>query len=460
MTTATTTTTLPPGPTVPRLAQGVYALSRPRRGLPRLRERYGDAVSINVPIFGHAMVLANPAEVRQLLTAKPEVADNLDRNLGRVLGPGSLFALTGEAHRTQRRLLVPPFHGRRLAAYERIIEEEAVRELATWPRDREFATLPSMMRITLNIILRAVFGAEGAELAALRDLLPRMVTLGSRLAVVPIPRTERLRWTPWGRFAAMRGEYDAIVERLITNAETAGNLDEREDILSLMLQCRYADGSAMTHSALADQLLTVLAAGHETTATTLAWAIERLRRHPAVLRELVEEADAGGSALRAATILEVQRTRPVIDLVGRQIKTDDVELGRWRLPRGSRVLISIGLMHTDEGLFPNPYSFDPHRFVDRKPDLYQWIPFGGGSRRCLGAAFATMEMDVVLRTLLRDFTLAATTEPDERWHSRGVANAPGRGGRAVVHRRTSQPVATTDTATTDTATSAARAATT
>jgi cytochrome P450 len=411
------------------MVQGVYALTVPQRGMRRMRDRYGDAFTVNVPIFGRAVVVSDPAEVRQVFQNNADVVDNLDRNLGRVLGPGSLFALSGDEHHRQRRLLVPPFHGRRLAAYERIVEEETLRELASWPRDRVFPTLPSMMRITLNVILRAVFGSEGAEFAELRALLPPAIRLGSRLAVLPLPKVDFGWWSPWGRFRAMRREYDAIVERLITKAE---NLDERDDILALMLQSRYDDGSEMSHGEIADQLLTLLAAGHETTATTLAWAVERLRRHPAVLAALVAEVEAGGHALREATILEVQRTRPVIDLVGRQVKAESVQIGRWTLPKGYAVLVSIALIHDNESLFPNARAFDPHRFLGVRPDLYQWIPFGGGARRCLGAAFANMEMHVVLRTMLREVNLVPTDEPGERWHSRGVANAPAQGGLARV----------------------------
>jgi cytochrome P450 len=346
-----------------------------------------------------------------------------------------MFALSGEAHHRQRKLLIPPFHGRRLAAYERIVQEETRRESASWPTGQPFPILPSTMRITLNIILRAVFGAQGAQFAELRALLPAAIRLGSQLAVIPVPKVDLGRWSPWGRFWAMRRQYDAIVDRLIDTARRDPALDERDDVLALMLQSRYDDGSGMSRQEIADQLLTLLAAGHETTATTLAWAVERLRRHPAILAELAQEADSGGSALREAVIAEVQRSRPVIDLVGRQVKADTLQLGRWTLPRDLAVLVSIALMHDDETVFPNPEVFDPSRFLAAKPDLYQWIPFGGGSRRCLGAPFATMEMNVVLRTLLSDFRWEPTDEPGERWHSRGVASAPAKGGRMVVRRR-------------------------
>ena len=373
--------TLPDGPSLPRLMQGGMALAAPLWTMRRWRGRYGSAFTVDVPIFGKAVVISDPAEVRQLFTTSPEIADNLDLNLGRVLGPNSFFAISGDTHKKQRKLLVPPFHGRRLRAYEAIVEEEAVREMATWPEGREFTTLDSMMRITLNAILRAVFGADGADLAELRALLPAMVKLGSRLAALPMPRTALGRWSPWGRALGYRREYDAIVDRMIAAARQDPQLDERNDVLALMLQSRYDDGSGMSRDEIADQLLTLLTAGHETTATTLAWAVERLRRHPAVLRRLVAEADAGGSELREATILEVQRVRPVIDRTARQVRAPSLRLGRWTLPQGQVVLVSIYLIHHDEALFPGARRFDPDRFAARKPDTHQRIPFGGGARR-------------------------------------------------------------------------------
>ena len=427
--------TLPDGPSLPRVVQGAMALAAPLWMMRRMRTRYGSAFTINVPVFGKAAVLSDPAEVKQLFMTSQESADILDVNLGRVLGPNSFFAISGDAHKRQRKLLVPPFHGRRLRAYEAIVEQEAVREMAAWPEDREFATLGSMMRITLNAILRAVFGADGAELAELRDLLPAMVKLGSRLVALPIPRTDLGRWSPWGRVHAYRREYDAIIDRLIAAARQDPRLDERDDVLALMLQSRYSDGTGMSRDEIADQLLTLLTAGHETTATTLAWAVERLRRHPALLRRLAAEADAGGSQLREATILAVQRVRPVIDGTARQVRAPGLRLGRWTLQEGQVVLVSIYLLHRDEFLFPDAHRFDPDRFVEAKPDTYQWVPFGGGVRRCIGAAFAHMEMNVVLGTMLRDFTLEPTGERGERWHSRGVAFCPAKGGLAVVRRR-------------------------
>ncbi|WP_459958902.1 cytochrome P450 [Nocardia sp. IFM 10818] len=440
-----TTVKLPDGPTTPDFLQGLEVMVGRTRAWRRLHDRYGSAFTVYMPRFGRMVVLSDPAEVKALFTASPEVADNVDVNLGQFLGPGSLFSLRGAEHRKQRKLLTPPFHGRRLAVYEALIEEEAVREFATWPEGREFATMESMMRITLNVILRAVFGAEGKEFDELRELVPKLVLLGSALAAVPVPEKFLGRFGPWSRFTAHRRHYDEIVGRLIDRAAADERLGERDDVLAMMLQSRYDDGGAMTRGEIADELLTLLTAGHETTATSLAWTVERLRRHPDVLRRLVAEADAGGSELREATLLEVQRVRPVIDSTVRKVRAESLELGRWTLPKGQNVLVSIRLMHDNETLFPKARTFDPDRFVGVRPGTFKWIPFGGGARRCIGAAFATMEMNIVLRTLLRDFTLEPTTAPDERTHFRGVALAPAKKGRAVVHRRPPRPAVVTET---------------
>ncbi|SOD71018.1 hypothetical protein SAMN05892883_0623 [Jatrophihabitans sp. GAS493] len=426
---------LPPGPALPRAVVGLAILASRRRTLRWLRNRYGPAFSTNIPIFGPSVVISDPALVRQLFMTSPEVAGTVQPNLGQVLGRNSFFNLDGKAHLRQRKLLVPPFHGKRMQGYEAIIEEETLLEAATWPLGQEIQTLPPMMRITLNAILRAVFGAEGAEFDSLRVLLPKLVELGSRLMFVPTPRLGYQRWTPWGRFAGYRREFDAILQTLIDKARSDPGLAEREDVLAIMLRSTYDDGQSMTTEEIADQLLTMLAAGHETTATTLAWAIERLRRHPDILTRLVAEVDAGGSELRQATILEVQRNRSVIDLTARSVLAPSMRLGEWSIPQGYTVMVGIDLVHHDDSIFPNAAVFDPDRFLGTHPDTYAWVPFGGGTRRCIGAAFANMEMNVVLRTLLREFELIPSGEPDERWHSRGVAFAPAKGGRAVVRRR-------------------------
>ena len=430
------TKNLPPGPRLPKLVGGYVVLFNHMPTLKRLQRRYGDAFSINLPILGPSVIVSSPALVKQVYTAQQGSLLVAEANpLGELLGPGSLFSLDGKQHLRERKLLLPPFHGNRMKSYEDVIEEEALREFADWSEGVEFATQASFMRITLNAILRTVFGAEGPHQRRLAELLPAQVALGSMLTVFTALRRDLGRFSPGGRYRRIRREYDEVIDAMIDEALADPGLEERADVLALLLRAHYEDGSSMSRSAIADELLTLLAAGHETTATSLAWAVERLRRHPAILSRLVEEAEGDDAKLRQATIQEVQRTRPVITMTDRVVSVEEFDLGEWKIPRGHRIIELATLMHFDPRFFERPDTFLPDRFVERSPDTYTWIPFGGGTRRCVGAAFAQMEMNVVLRTLLREIELVPTTDPDERWKARGVAFAPARGGRAVIRRR-------------------------
>jgi cytochrome P450 len=430
---------MPPAARMPKLLCGlIFATSR-RGMINRLARRYGNVFTMNVPIYGRVVVVGDSQLAKQIFTTSPEELGNIQPNLSRLFGSGSVFALDGDDHRRRRRLLAPPFHGKSMKNYEAVIEEETLRETAKWPEGEPFATLPSMMRITLNAILRAVFGAEGAELDELRRIIPPWVTLGSRLAAMPKPQRNYGRYSPWGRLAEWRRQYDAIIDKLIAIERADPNFADRTDVLALMLRSTYDDGSVMSRKDIGDELLTLLAAGHETTAATLGWAFERITRHPDLLAALVEEADNtaqdGGNELRQATILEVQRARTVIDFAARRIHPPTFQLGEWVIPRGDSIIVSISRIHDDPDVFADPDRFDPYRYIGSKPSAFAWIPFGGGARRCVGAAFANMEMDVVLRTVLRHFTIETTTAPGERWHCRGVAYTPRDGGRIVVRRR-------------------------
>ncbi len=432
---ATSAVTLPPGPRIPKALQGAAFAFNRRRFMNRMSDRYGDAFSLHVPVYGAMVVVASPQLARQVFTASPDVLGNIQPNLSRLLGSGSVFALDNEDHRQRRRLLAPPFHGKSIKNYESIIEEETLREIAGWPQSTAFPTLPSMMRITLNAILRAVFGAEGAALDELRRIIPPWVTLGSRLATLPKPSRTYGRHSPWGRLAHYRRHYDAIVDKLIDDERSDPDFENRNDVLAMLLRSTYEDGSSMSRKDIGDELLTLLAAGHETTASTLGWVFERLSRHPDVLTALAAEADLGDNELRQATILEVQRHRTVIDAAGRHVHAQNFELGEWSVPRGHTIIVSIARLHADAELFPDPDRFDPQRFVGTKPPSFAWLPYGGGARRCVGAVFANMEMDVVLRTVLRHFVIQTTEMPGEKIHSRGVAYTPKDGGKVVVRRR-------------------------
>ena len=427
---------LPRGPRLPKVVQGLAYVMRHQQALRLVHKVYGPSVTLNLPWYGGRVVLiSEPGLIKKVFQTKPDVVGLNDFNLGVVLGSGSLFALDGAEHLRRRKLLVPPLHGQRLQRYEAIMEEEAIREVANWPDGVEFESLPSMMRLTLNIILRTVFGAEGAEFEELRELMPRMVEQGSMLVGAPFLRPDLGPWSPGGRYVASRRRFDAIIDSLIEKALADPCLEDRPDVLSLLLQARSDDGATISRPHLGDELLTLLAAGHETTATTLAWAFERIRRHPPLLYRLAEEAEAGGSELRQATIWEVQRTRPVIDLPDRQVKAPEFALGQWVIPRGYTIMINVESAQERESEFPDALSFNPDRFIGSKPDNYTWVPFGGGTRRCIGAAFANMELNVVLRTILREFEIGTTYAPAARTRWRGVANAPADGGRLVVHRK-------------------------
>ncbi|AKK25556.1 cytochrome P450 [Mycobacterium sp. EPa45] len=425
---------LPPSPALPNALVSLAFMVARRPTTDWLTRRYGRCLTVRVPVFGNTVVVSDPALTKQIFTTSPDILYNIQPNLSRLLGPGSVFALDGVEHRVRRKLLTPPFHGKSIRAYEQIVVEETLREIESWPQGTEFETLEPMMHITLNIILRAIFGAGGFELQRLRELIPKWVTLGSRLAVLPSPK-RALPWTPWGRLVEYRRQYESLVDTLISRAQNDPHFEDRTDVLSLFLRSTYEDGSRMTRGEIGDELLTLLAAGHETTASTLAWAFERISRHPEVLSRLVAEAETDDNAYRQATILEVQRNRTVIDFSGRHVAVPTYELGDWRVPQGYSVMVSLCQLHENPEMFPAPERFDPQRFLDTKLNTFAWVPFGGGTRRCIGAAFANMEMDLVLRTVLRHFTIATTSAPGEKWHSRGVAFTPKKGGRVVVHRR-------------------------
>jgi cytochrome P450 len=432
---------VPPGPRTPMPLQTLGMMTRQRPYLERLRRRHGNMFSINVLGLGHMVVLADPPLIKHTFQADPKTLHAGSRSpLRKVLGDNSLLGIDEERHMEQRKLLLPPFKGQRMKAYEPLIEEIATAEIDTWPVGVEFPTARSMQRITLRAILRAVFGAEGARLHELEELLPPWTEQGQHLSRFPQVHRDLGRWSPWGRFLRLRARIDAILDTLIDDARRDPALEERADVLALMVQARREDGTALSNAEIRDQLVTMLAAGHETTAHTLSWAVERLRRHPDVLARLVEEADAGGKALREATIHEVQRMRPVISFAGRHT-IKPFEVGGYRIPPGVLIGLSAGLTHYDPQLFPQPDRFLPDRFLDTRPGTYSWIPFGGGIRRCIGATFAHMELDVVLRVMLQRVSFAPTDAPDEPWKFKGVAWSPAGGGMARITRRAARATA-------------------
>ncbi|MBJ7329265.1 MAG: cytochrome P450 [Solirubrobacteraceae bacterium] len=430
---------LPPGPRAPLPLQTLGMMTRMRPYLERQRRRFGSMFTMHVAGFDPMVVVSDPALVKQVFKSDPTVLHAGDQSpLRTVLGRNSLLGIDEDFHLEQRRLLLPPFKGQRMKGYEELIEEITLEEISHWPAGTEFPVGPSMQRITLRAILRAIFGATGGDLAELEELIPPWTEQASRMSSLTFLQHDLGPRSPWGRLLRLRARVDAILDRLIETAKADPDIEERPDVLALLVRATHTDGAPMTNEEIRDQLVTMMAAGHETTAHQLSWAVERLRRHADVLDRLVAEADAGGKALREATIRESQRTRPVIFFAGRFVM-QPYELAGYRLPVGTRVTMAAALTHFDPALFDRPDVFDPDRFLDKLPDTYEWIPFGGGLRRCIGATFAHMEMDVVLRVLLQNVTLAPTNDPDEGWRFRGVAMAPARGGRAVVSPRVAAP---------------------
>ncbi|WP_242453543.1 cytochrome P450 [Mycolicibacterium sp. P9-64] len=427
---------LPPGPTLPKLVQGMwFALAR-RQMIEKLTRRHGDAFTIRMPTVGTVVIVTDPDLARQTFQTNPNDLGNLQPNLStRLLGPGSVFGLDGAEHRRRRELLTPPFNGRSVRVYDQVFAEETLRESAGWPEGESFESLEPLLRISLNGMLRAIFGAEGSELDELRRVIPPWAALGQRLVSLPMPKRTFGRFTPWGRLAELRRRYELVVDTLIAQVAADPEFADRTDVLSILLRSTDEDGRPMSRSEIGDEMLTFLAAGHETTAATMAWVLERISREPELLDALTAEADSGESALRRATIMEVQRTRTVVDFAGRHVYAPTVRIGEWVIPRGSSVMVFISQIHGNPVVFEDPDRFEPERFTTSSPTAYTWIPYGGGTRRCPGATFANVSMDAMLRTLLQHFVIEPTADPAEDVHARGVAFTPKHGGRLAVHRR-------------------------
>jgi cytochrome P450 len=428
----------PPPVRLPKLVQGVgFAFFR-RTAMRIWIRRHGRIFEINVPFFGECVVVSDPALVRAVCTASADELINVQPNLGNWFGPGSIFGLDGSRHRDRRRLLTPAFHGQSLKKCEKVIEDETLRESVNWPEGAEFRILEPMNRITLSVILRALFGSAEAdrdELENLSRIIPPHMRLGQLMAFVPAPPDWVRRHGPWRKLDEFRKAFDRIVFTLIARADADPGLAERADVLASLRRSGHDDRTGMSRSEICDELLTFIGAGHETTATALGWTFERLQRHPDVLAQLVREVDEGGSEFRRATILESLRVRTVIDVAGRRVTAPDFDLGGWRIPRDRTVLVRIADLHENPEIYPHPERFDPNRFRGSRASAPTWLAFGGGARRCIGADFAIAEMDVVLRTVLQNFRIQTDAAADEKSYFRGIAHTPKRGGRVVLNRR-------------------------
>jgi cytochrome P450 len=445
---------LPPGPRYPSLIQGVGMWKRPLASLERHRARYGKRFTVRFPASPPFVILSDPAEVKQVFAAPPDVLHPGEgaKVLKPLVGENSVILLDEAAHLEQRKLMLPAFHGEKMARLSGLMAEVAEREVESWPRGREIELQPRMGRLTLEIILRAVFGLDpGERLDALRSRLAELLTFGERpISVIPIDPDGLVAKVlslapPVAAFWRLQEEIDALMFELIEErrAEDA----DRDDVLTMLLEARHEDGSPMSDQELRDELMTMLVAGHETTATSLAWAFERLLRTPRVLDRLVGELGSNGDAYLTATVQETLRRRPVLPNVEPRLVKQEFELGGWRYPPGVCLVPNAYLIHHDPEIYPEPYEFRPERFLDESPGTYTWIPFGGGRRRCIGASFAMLEMQIVLRTVFERCELRRPDEAPELTNRRNITVRPGRGARVVLGDRAGVAGAASSTAT-------------
>jgi cytochrome P450 family 135 len=427
---------LPPGPRRPAFVQTLEWIADPKRFMTRCRRRYGDAFSVRLGPSTDVVFLSDPAAVKEVFQGPPEHMNMGDINglFRRVLGRNSLLVLDGPEHMRQRKLLLPPFHGERIARHRDSMVRAADEDVESWPIGEPFPLQPRMQAMTLNVILRAVFGMDdGPRRDELRALLARLLELNTTLATtLPQLRIELGGLTPWGKLMRCTAEVDRAIYAEMARRREVPNAAQ-DDVLSLLLEARDESGEPMSDREIRDQLLTMLVAGHETTATALAWAFERMLRHPDVVARLRADMEAGDSRYLDAAIKESLRLRPVVPIAARKLSAPLTVAGR-RYPAGTVLMPCIFLLHRNPAVYDAPDRFRPERFLDDQPGTYSWIPFGGGVRRCLGASFALLEMRIVIESVLRHLELRPATRRDERIVRRAFTLSPRRGARVVATR--------------------------
>ncbi len=440
-------------PPAVQLARGLTALRFSVRQVPLLfkaRRELGETFALRFPQLRNnaddlTVFVSHPDHVRSLFT-QPELALSTagESPLRPIVGPNSVLTTVGPTHMRQRKLLLPPFHGEAVERYTQMIADVAEREIDSWPLGARFAIAPRMQAVTLDVIMAGIFGVEGQpEPGTPEHGLRKKILQLSSLSATTIGQVSELmnigRDEPLGLLRRLLERLDRDLYGVIAAARARQDDGERTDILSLLLAARDEEGEAMTDAELRDELLTLVLAGHETTANSLAWTFERLLRNPAAydrLRESVRAEEAGDEAAAyvEATIHETMRNRPVVPITGRRVKAP-WQLGEYRLPKNTHILVSVALLHHREDVYPDPFSFRPERFLGVKPGTYTWVPFGGGIRRCLGATLAMAEQRVVLRAIARRTDMEAPDPRPERVLHRNVTMLPAKGAEVVVTSR-------------------------
>ena len=435
---------LPPGPRTPATLNTARLAVRPLETLLGWHRRYGDLITVRFLLFGTGVYVADPQGIRELFTGDQSDlhAGEANEPLSPILGKNSVLLLDGEQHMRQRKLLLPPFQGRAVVEWRSVIREIAEDEVAGWAVGDEIVARERMRTLTFDVICRAVFGvAEPDRVERLREALLAVLDTTSVIFFAEGMRRDLGPWSPWGRFKRQLAAADALIYEEIQRRRLAPDVEGGSDVLSLLLGARDEDGEPMSDVELRDELMTMLAAGHETTATGLAWAFDLLLHNPAALDRLREELDGEDDAYLDAVVTETLRLRPVIDAAERTLKKPRTIAG-WDLPAGIRVYPGIAMVHRREDLYPNAAAFRPERFLDGAAKPYTWLPFGGGIRRCIGAALAQAEMAEVLRVVLKRVELAPVSPRTDQVILRGITLAPRDGVRVRVTRRATRPGAT------------------
>jgi cytochrome P450 family 135 len=412
---------------------------RPLPFMQECREEFGDSFSVRFLGFERPMVLiSDPAAIKALYMERSHgLPPGRDIILKPILGAHSLLLQEGAEHLARRRLMLPPFHGERMRSYEAIVEEIVGAEIDSWPLEREFPIHSRMQAVTLEVILRVVFGvSSGPRLERLRGMLGDVLreTASPRAQIGGLVAQRLGGRGPWARFEGQLRAVDELLYAEIAEHRARGGLAERDDILSMLMQAEFEDGGTMSDEELRDQLMTLLLAGHETTATALAWTFDLLLRHRRALQRLRDSLEAGEDEYLRATITESLRLRPVLPLAGRRLAKELVADG-LALPAGTDVTPAIWLTHTRADFYPEPFAFQPERFLEEGPDTYGWIPFGGGIRRCIGASFAEFEMRIVLREVLTRCDLRKANPMPEKTGRRNITLSPKEGTPVIVSAR-------------------------
>jgi cytochrome P450 len=439
---------LPPGPRAPAAIQMGEWVLNPIPFIERCSRRYGDLFTARF-VIGDIVWTADPHLIKSVFTGSADVLHAGEANappLEPIMGRNSVLLLDGREHMRQRKLMLPSFHGERMQAYGSLIAEVTNREIDDWPIGRPFPLRTRTQAITLEVIMRAVFGVEEVErLAELRERLSRMLDIGTNqlaMAGIAFPFLRRtVGKRVWERFLALRAEADEFIYDEIARRRADPRTPDRDDVLSMLLQARDEDGEAMTDVELRDELMTLLVAGHETTATAIAWAFDLLLHEPPTLARLrTEVANGDGGEYLDAVIKETLRIRPVVPGVVRKL-TEPFRVRGYELPAGVRLAPNIYLTHRRPDLYPEPERFRPERFLDNPPDTYSWIPFGGGIRRCIGASFAIYEMKVAIPTILRRVELETAAPSPERIRRRAITFAPENDALVVVREKRAERAA-------------------